>query len=387
MTSYAFVLGNTPDLGVLEIESVLKASKIEFRSTRLSKEILEVLFSGKFQPDILMRKLGGTVKIAEKLGVSTDIKGYDFTTCFDKNLKKVDFGLSAYGQELDLIKISVETKKQLEKAGIKSRYVLPKNQTLSSVVVSKQKLTEIIIVNNGSGYNIYRTCEVQDFESWNFRDYKRPCVDPASGMLPPKVARMMVNFASKEKQGTILDPFCGVGTILSEALLLGFNVIGSDISQKSIEFTRKNLDWIKQVYKISNSYELYLENAQNISGKITKKPISAVVTEPYMGDPARIVGQDVFMGSVLATKDTIGKIIIDLEKLYIGSLKNWHEALEQGGLVVITIPSFNINGLEFCVKSPIDKVSELGYTLQEGPITYSRPQAVVKRNIYVLEKK
>lgn len=348
--TYAFVLGNTPDLSIAEIESVVPFSS----KNRLANEILEIS-SQDVNPNKLINKLGGTVKIAEYLGeINQDLYKY-----FDTS-KKVEFGISQYDSNINLKNLSLDIKKHLAK----SRFVLPKNNILSSVVVKKQKLQELIIVKN----KIFRTVAVQDFEDWNKRDYSRPCVDPKSGMLPPKVARMMINL-SGSKKGLLLDPFCGVGTILSEALLMGFDVIGSDSSPKAIEFSRKNLDWIAKEYKTQNTYDVFVEDARVVS----LKSIDAIVTEPYMGP-------------LSPSKDTIGNIIIDLENLYISCLKNWQRFLKKGGSIIMAFPSFNFNGLEFRVNSPIDKVSSLGYTLLQGPITYSRPQAIVKRNIWHILK-
>lgn len=354
--TYAFVLGNTPDLSIAEIQSIVPSSS----KNRLTNEILEIS-SDNINPEELINILGGTVKIAKYLG--DFLNESDLTQYFEKT-KKIDFGISIYNSNLDTKKILINIKKILAEKGIKSRFVLPKDNVLSSVVVSKQKLQELIIVKN----KIFKTVAVQAFEDWNKRDYLRPCADPAKGMLPPKVARMMVNLV-KSKGGLILDPFCGVGTILSEALLMGFNVIGSDNSQRAIEFSRKNLEWLRKEYKIKNKFDVFVEDARRIS----LKSIDAIVTEPYMGP-------------LSPTYDTIGNIILDLENLYISCLENWHRVLKKGGSIVMAFPSFNFNGLEFRVKSPIDKVRKLGYTLSQGPITYSRPQAVVKRNIWHILK-
>lgn len=354
--TYAFVLGNTPELSIAEIESIVPfASK-----NRLTNEILEIS-SEEIIPQELINKLGGTVKIAKYLG---DYQSDDNLSQYFEKTKKIDFGISIYEQNLNLKKICIDTKRNFEKKGIKSRFVLPKDNVLSSVVVSKQKLQELIIVKN----KIFKTVAIQDFEDWNKRDYQRPCADPSKGMLPPKVARMMVNLVSA-KGGLILDPFCGSGTILSEALLMGFDVIGSDNSPRAIEFSRKNLEWLSKEYKIKNKFDVFIEDARNIP----LKSIDAIVTEPYMGP-------------LSPTHDTIGNIILDLENLYISCLENWQRVLKKGGSIVMAFPSFNFDGLEFRVKSPIDKVSYLGYTLSEGPITYSRPQAIVKRNIWHILK-
>jgi tRNA (guanine10-N2)-dimethyltransferase len=66
-----------------------------------------------------------------------------------------------------------------------------------------------------------------------------PFVYPAS--LHPKFARALVNLTEVRAGGRILDPFCGTGAILAEAAMTGFDVIGSDIAQRMIDGSRKNL--------------------------------------------------------------------------------------------------------------------------------------------------
>lgn len=70
------------------------------------------------------------------------------------------------------------------------------------------------------------------------RDYGRPARDARVGMLPPKLAQIMLNLSVKdEKSGTVLDPFCGTGVLLQEAALAGFDFIGSDIEPRMVEMT------------------------------------------------------------------------------------------------------------------------------------------------------
>ena len=206
-----------------------------------------------------------------------------------------------------------------------------------------------------------KTVWVQDFEDWNKRDYGRPVVDAHTGMLPPKVARMMINVAlsgKREEKSVILDPFCGVGTILAEALILGANVIGSDINQRQIEKTQKNLEWFKNNYKLLIiNYKLFCSDARKISTKIQN--VDAIVTEPYLG-PDRI-----------------------LENLYLTCFEDWKKVLKPGRKVVIVLPSFGSD--DSLVKKVIDKVTAIGYILEAGPFSYFRPQAMVKRNICVFK--
>ena len=93
----------------------------------------------------------------------------------------------------------------------------------------------VVFVRSDTTFDLGRTETVQDFKTYRLRDIGRPRRNAKRGMLPPKLARMMINIASPKHNDTILDPFCGSGTIIHEAFLLGYkNIIGSDISEKAV---------------------------------------------------------------------------------------------------------------------------------------------------------
>jgi len=77
-------------------------------------------------------------------------------------------------------------------------------------------------------------------------------------MLPPKLAQMMINISTSEfvqlknSTPTIYDPFCGLGTILIESILMQNNVVyGSDISAENIEKTKENLNYARKNFNNS----------------------------------------------------------------------------------------------------------------------------------------
>jgi tRNA (guanine10-N2)-dimethyltransferase len=72
------------------------------------------------------------------------------------------------------------------------------------------------------------------------RNKYRPRPHPTG--LHPKFARFLVNL-SGIKQGTIYDPFCGIGGILLEAGLLGHTLLGSDLSEDMLMRCNENLQF------------------------------------------------------------------------------------------------------------------------------------------------
>ena len=62
-----------------------------------------------------------------------------------------------------------------------------------------------------------------------------------SAAMPPKMARCMVNLARPKTGDLVFDPFCGTGSFLVEAGLIGCRIIGSDIKRRMIEGSIQNL--------------------------------------------------------------------------------------------------------------------------------------------------
>jgi tRNA G10 N-methylase Trm11 len=393
MNEYIFVLGQARELCQAEVKSVLAREKITHKSITSSLEIFHISTSKPLDVNYLIQTLGGTIKIAEGAGVlengnarnlGRSIPGILCKLSTETRDKKIIFGLSGYGNihSNDINHWSALVKDELENTGFKVRFILPHNGLrLSSVVIKKQKVQELIIVSEKEKFVLGRTLVVQDFEDWGRRDFGRPAPDPHRGMLPPKVARMMVNIGMSNvkcsalggSNVTVVDPFCGVGTILAEGMILGMNVIGGDQSQEAIEKTRKNLEWLEKSWNMEpGTWNILQSEATHISQKLPHGSIEAIVTEPYLG-PTKI--------------ENLENIILGLEKLYLGCFRDWWKILKPQGTIVIALPSFRIDKGEFFVKKPIDICENLGYTLVSGPYRYSRPQAVVIRNIYVLTKK
>lgn len=379
MSGFLFVLGRTSDLSYLELTSLFG------NCTRLTRDVAGVELSADdaIYPQALLPKLGGTIKIARTLGTIPSLEAPRLARYLLDIPGIRSFGISMYGGTKSFDpNVLADIKTQLSESGVHTRYVEARDgNVLSSVVVAKQKVTELIVVSTGSGFIIGQTLAVQDVEAWSTRDYGRPYADPKSGMLPPKVARMAVNLAHSEvlrpTSQVLLDPFCGMGTILGEAVLTGWDVIGSDQSEEVVEKARKNLEWLtglNPVRKQGSTLKCFQCDATHVSEHLPKESIDAIVTEPFLGS------------SQMADRP-VKNIIKGLEKLYIGCLKDWHRVLKSEGKVVIALPEYAIHGKTYFVKNVIDRCEILGYTVVHGPIEYSRPQAVVRRQFYIFQKR
>jgi tRNA G10 N-methylase Trm11 len=106
----------------------------------------------------------------------------------------------------------------------------------------------------------------QNITAYAKRDQNRPKRDAFVGMLPPKLAQTMINLAVGPNQPQIwlqnrdfakidgktpklLDPFCGTGTVLQEAILKGFTAYGSDLNPKMVDYTKENIKWLEKSFR------------------------------------------------------------------------------------------------------------------------------------------
>jgi len=84
-----------------------------------------------------------------------------------------------------------------------------------------------------------------------------------------------------------LDPFCGVGTILQEALLSKAKVVGLDINGWCVNAAKRNLDWIAREYSLEDAdYTVVQGDVREMAPKIHGN-IDCIATEPDLGPALR----------------------------------------------------------------------------------------------------
>lgn len=381
------ILGLHPELSLAELEAVTK-SRIDKSSDQVG------IFESEADFDDLQKTLGGTQKLGEVLGSVNDhqeiqkhlealLLAYEGDNKLRFGISVYDFGDAQRTKEIQkyMHKLGIALKKSVKESGRSARLVTSNEPTLSTVVVAKNKLTksgiEFVILVDESEIQIGVTKTVQDFEDWSHRDYDRPGRDARSGMLPPKLARIMVNLAGVTPQNSyLLDPFCGSGTILMEASILWFdNVIGSDISQKAIEDTRDNLDWLEdEGYRVADN-TLICASATELADHLEKNSVDAIVTEPFLGNPRQ--GKERIQD--------IEHAIEALAELYESSFSELNQILKPGGKIVIASPVHFSGDQEFPVPT-IEILESLNYKLEQKPMLYRREGQFVGREILVFKK-
>lgn len=385
------ILGRQPALGLAEIERLFGAKVVASYGTQAA------LVRGKLKADALQR-LGGSVKIGRVLAT---LPSKDWPSV-EKFLRtavveyasylpegKVTFGLSAYGIKIDsrqVGKTALNLKKLVRETGRSVRIIPNSEVTLSSAQVIHNKLTtknglELLVVSNGAQTVLAQTIAVQDIEAYAARDQSRPSRDARVGMLPPKLAQIIINLANPSAGDTVLDPFCGTGVVLQEALLMGYAVYGSDIDERMVRYSRDNIErWL--LPKLSNSPSVTIEQADATKARWEAAPLQCVASEVFLGQPL----------SQPPNPQKLSTIIKEVNALTTAFMHNIAGQLPKGAKLCLALPAWSDSRGQFTHLPLLDQITGMGYNrvsfvhVREQELLYHRPNQVVARELVVLEK-
>lgn len=376
--TYFFTLGTHPQLSIAEIHAVLNQLNFSFEEILTLPTIFIIKTDKKLEPTII-RQLGGTIKFGEILLETKQPQAKHIFNLLKPTNNKFYLGLSSYDCKIKLLNLGLEIKKLFRQNKLSCRVVSSKKNPLSSVVVKKNNLVsergaEIVITENKGQFFIGQTLAVQDFETYSKLDYGRPARDEISGMLPPKVAQIMVNLAEQELNSQILDPFCGSGTILQMATILGYkHLIGFDKNTKAIANSKINFDWFEKTFKVKTHIKLETAKVENLSKKLKAGSIDAIVTEPYLGPALK----------GFESLAQIKKNINNLKKLYQKMFEEFFKVLKNNGRCVVIIPEFQIHAKSLNID--ISEMIKNKFKI-ENRFIYSRAGQKVRRQIFALKK-
>ena len=126
-----------------------------------------------------------------------------------------------------------------------------------------------LAVTKINGLWIFGEYERNDFK-WQKHNDKPYSYSNALGL---RMARALVNIAMKDnEEGTLIDPCCGVGTVVIEALDLGIKVKGCEISKQIAYNARENVEFLGYLRDTIVCYDMH---------KIKDKYDSAIIDIPY----------------------------------------------------------------------------------------------------------
>lgn len=386
---YLAVLGRLPKLSLAELESLFTEVEPSLeRGSDLRKNSQNspalATFESSETPDI--NRLGGTQKLAVKL----EITPLDFLSNLPEG--KITLGLSDFRTHSSARKAGIEAlklKKILTRHGRSVRVLQNKTAVLSTAtshhnqLAEKQNHVEIILTDFGN----FNLIGVQNITKYAKRDQARPARDAKVGMLPPKLAQILINLCGPlPKNATLLDPFCGTGVVLQEAFLMGYTPYGTDLEPRMVEYSKKNMEWlVEQLAKTDIKY--FFDKSYIVEGDATNfcwdRLFDAVACEAFLGQPMSQPPAEI---KLKEEKERCRTILL-------GFLKNLGTQARKNTPVVLAVPAWLRPNGTYSRLNLLDEVEKLGYNVKKfinvGPedLLYYREGQIVARDIIVLRKK
>ncbi len=432
---YIALLGRQPEISLAELAAVFGMDNV----TRISQQFAKVQTA---QFDITT--LGGTIKCAKvitELPASRTDKAsllaasrfitQHYQAKWAHSPHKITLGLSAYGLAVgarDVQKTGLILKSSLKKSGTSLRLIPNDQPALSTATAHNNKLgtsphkVELLLVKTTDRRLIIAESRgVQNITAYTRRDRHRPRRDAFVGMLPPKLAQIMLNLALgagsltrqrphdnsvtssasslsdksivlrtalpdafdlEEMAGsqaavTILDPFCGTGTVLQEALLAGYDVIGTDLSQKMIDYTTENLSWLQSTFTApGNIIDIHQADATTHRW-LNSTHLTAIVCETYLGQPF----------SAPPTPQKLAEVVGNCNHIITSFLTNIRPQLAPNTPLCIAVPAWYDASGQATHLPLIKHLQQLGYhhLNRRTPLIYRRPDQVVARELLILQ--
>ncbi|MDP3793832.1 MAG: hypothetical protein Q8R07_03710 [Candidatus Uhrbacteria bacterium] len=415
--NHFLIFGTHPLLSLAEAKAVIGGQKPEIAGEMAMFDV------DQWDGGALNDRLGGTIKLgeviakiplkeltAERLAVEIEAR--------PRGKNKIEFGLTIYGgssaARQKTKNLAIGLKRFLQERGQSVRWVTGEKGDLTPAAVAKAHLIDegydFCVALTDQQAIIGLTTNVQSADAWSLRDYGRPFRDLKTGMLPPKLARMMVNLGVesriKNQELSILDPFCGGGTVLMEAALMGYqSLVGSDMDARQVEGCNKNLDWLVSKKLLTQARRASIKTLVSrvedvdlvILGRVRRDPgihpmdsclrrndNVTIVTEGYLGKP--LIGHEPL--------EFLKKQKQEIEELWGKAFEVFSHLQTKGGRIVCVWPIF-VSGRDTLAVDAKEQAQKFGYTVIDPlagwhekavTLTYARPDQHVKRNIVVLEK-
>ena len=350
-----------------------------------------------------LNKLGGTQKAAWVLWVGQKPATFGqlpelLTQLLAKNLpneSKSIVAINFYGsvaQNAQQLRRALKRSLKEQKKPVKLAGDLRKsfyNSATSLKVLSKNGY-EFNVTEHNNLLVVSKTFWVQDFRLWQRVDIDRPFRDMRVGMLPSKLARIMLNLARLKKGDAFWDPFAGLGTTLMQAQLLGIYAFGSDVDREILKKAEENIKWLLKTGLVPEiNYRLFefdvLKNPRYnkvLRQVIRRGRFDAIVTEGYLGEPKTRVFKNKAQALAQWRKISL---------LYKALFKNLLPTLRVGGRLVVSLPMYkyrqNNRVKWFKPHAEFSKVRFEQISFNTGELEWVNPKSVVARRLIVLERK
>jgi tRNA (guanine10-N2)-dimethyltransferase len=385
------ILGRHNNIALAELFSLYGENYFKYLTNNIALSSLEPV-------DFDIDRLGGILKIGRLLTQAETLDWDQIETFITNAIKaqnkkhKVVFGISVYNHQLNpkqILKLSLNIKKRLALLNISSRFVVSDKLELNAAQIINNRLHkaqnyEFLIIKDNNLFRIGQTSMIQNINNYSKRDFKRPYRDSKVGMLPPKLAQIIINLAIgpnfSQKDLVLLDPFCGSGVILQEALLMNVAVIGSDLNPRMVEYSKNNIEWLRKLYKLDSKL-----TSNIIEGDATNQSWSGfdvVASETLLGPPL----------SRYPSESELSSILDNMNQLIRAFLYNLKPQLKRSGRVCLALPIWRNGPNQFKALPILDQIEAMGYnfidfkSINSKQLIYIRDNQIVGRQLLIITK-
>ena len=386
--SHFFTLGTHRGISWAEI---LEVFKLDAESTKRLDSFLLASLDNTARLDLLFNRLAGAVKMGEVISVASEAS--EVIKNIATYLKQEKFNpkavvINVYHSKLSPRDIRMRIK---ERFGGTLKFLGDmKKPTYNSATTAKalrKEGIELSIFGDSEHIYVGRTLYVQDISLWSALDYEKPHRDMKIGMLPSKLARIMLNLAGLEPDDGFWDPFCGLGTLLMQGQFLDLYSYGSDIDVNALRMARENVEWLlKRGYVKGLKFRVFKYDIRKnpMSNKILRDiagrgKFNAIVTEGYLGKPRP---------RPFSTKRQVLAQWIQVRPLYKVFLRHVSYLIDPGARVVFVVPRYRLKGKGwYAPKLEINFKRFKPVRFNTGPLIWQHSDSIVARELLVVEKR
>lgn len=357
---YLFVLGRNPELSKAEVFSYFDKEGNKILSNKVSGNGLLIELEKEIGK--VVKFLGGVIAVGKVL-CSTNEEEMEKVSVYNGTSNKLNYVLWEFGEES---KIGNYLKKRFKLEKIKATekplgnfIEMQTGKTVRNISRGKLVDEEYFVFDNLFG----KINEKSDYDEIEKRDMGKP-FRRSDLAISPRLAKIIINLSGVRSKETLLDPFCGIGVVLQEALLQGVKVVGIDKDKTVIEKCKKNLEWAnfsKEKYKLINGD----------SRKTGSNKAEVIVCEPDFGETLRKV----------PNPEKVKKILLEYEILMNSVLRNLKKHVK--GKIVFTAPYVKTNKKR--VSCNIEKLVDQTGLIVKSKFDEFREGQIVGRQIFVLE--
>ena len=338
-----------------------------------------------------MDRLGGTIRFAEVLAEDLDLPSLA-QKCWGimegSRKRKVGFTVFSERPKSILTQLIKETKAYGMSMDYNWRVENHQGKNLNSGQIFERRLLQkgiefICYQRSDQSWVLAQTVANQNLRNYDLRDRKKPWRDPKMGMLPPRLAQILVNLAlgqipGSADPGIVIDPFCGSGTIPAEAAILGLQTQGSDLNPNFIKGSQENFEFLSQKFRFDLTQGNFMSS--DVRDLDWKNLSGVVATEGWLGENFE--------------KRPSRNLIEENAKTVSALWKEIFEKLKDSKVEALAFctPAWNFHGQKISISAEVLAYAQAnGYESQKvfdgrESFIYEREGAFVGREINVVKK-